>query len=157
MAARKTAARISRKRAIAKLLREPSRGEVVVVVSGAEGAVVRAVRGLGGPLGVRELERGVRGAALALEQTPVADVSEAEAAVLAEGGFEAGSGKGTSAIETSRIEYLRLLSESLSPEQAAARLGVNASRIRQRLGARTLYGIKDGRGWKLPLFQFAGK
>jgi hypothetical protein len=156
MAARRTAARISRKRAIAKLLRGPKGDEVLVVVAGPDGAIARSVHVE--RVGARELERGMRGATLALEAPANrVDLSEAEAEVLALGGFEAGPANAISPTETTRMEHLRLLAESLSPEQAATRLGVNASRIRQRLGARTLYGVKDGRGWKLPLFQFAGK
>ena len=44
--------------------------------------------------------------------------------------------------------------QSLSTEEAAARLGVNSSRVRQRLLARTLYGFKDGAVWRIPSFQF---
>src|SRR5258707_853650 len=53
--------------------------------------------------------------------------------------------------------YKRLLTESLSVEEAAKRLGVDGSRIRQRLAARTLYGIKLDHNWYLPKFQFDGK
>ncbi len=47
-----------------------------------------------------------------------------------------------------------LRKQSLSTAEVAARLGVNPSRIRQRLLARTLYGFKDSAGWWLPEFQF---
>jgi len=53
--------------------------------------------------------------------------------------------------------FAKLLNESLSVHQAAERLGhVNESRVRQRLTASppTLYGIKVGRKWRLPSFQF---
>ncbi len=49
-----------------------------------------------------------------------------------------------------------LREQSLSTAEAAARLGVNPSRIRQRLLARNLYGFKDGPSWWLPEFQFDG-
>ena len=49
-----------------------------------------------------------------------------------------------------------LRQRSLSTTAAAARLGVNQSRVRQRLLARTLYGFKDGANWWVPEFQFAG-
>ncbi len=49
-----------------------------------------------------------------------------------------------------------LREQSLSTTEAAARLGVNSSRIRQRLLARTLYGFKDGGSWRVPEFQFDG-
>jgi hypothetical protein len=51
------------------------------------------------------------------------------------------------------------LHDSYTAEQAADLLGVNASRIRQRLGgpSRTLYGIKPGKEWRIPKFQFEGR
>lgn len=56
-------------------------------------------------------------------------------------------------------EYARLLTDSYSVEEAAAVLGVNGSRIRQRLTAtpRTLFGIKLGKAWRIPKFQFHGR
>jgi hypothetical protein len=53
-------------------------------------------------------------------------------------------------------DYAALLASSLTVPQAARRLDVDGSRIRQRLAARTLYGIKLPAGWRLPAFQFAG-
>jgi hypothetical protein len=50
--------------------------------------------------------------------------------------------------------YQRLRADSLTVEDAAGRLGVNASRVRQRLAERSLYGLKDGNAWRLPAFQF---
>lgn len=50
--------------------------------------------------------------------------------------------------------YQQLRADSLSVEDAAGRLGVNASRVRQRLAERSLYGLKDGNAWRLPAFQF---
>jgi hypothetical protein len=57
------------------------------------------------------------------------------------------------------LEFARLLQSSLSVEQAARVLGVDPSRVRQRLSGdrRTLYGVKEGRAWRVPKFQFAGK
>jgi hypothetical protein len=57
------------------------------------------------------------------------------------------------------LEFAGLLQASLSVEQAAGLLRVNASRIRQRLGGehRSLYGIKQGKTWRVPKFQFVGR
>jgi excisionase family DNA binding protein len=52
------------------------------------------------------------------------------------------------------IEYAVLRLTALTTKEAAERLGVNDSRVRQRLGNRELYGIKAGDEWRLPLFQF---
>lgn len=53
-------------------------------------------------------------------------------------------------------EYADLLRDSYSVEQAAHQLGVNGSRIRQRLTRRprSLYGIRVGKAWRIPRFQF---
>lgn len=51
---------------------------------------------------------------------------------------------------------LELQQQSLTTTQAAARIGVNPSRIRQKLLARALYGFKQEASWWLPKFQFEG-
>jgi hypothetical protein len=50
-------------------------------------------------------------------------------------------------------DYAALLATALTVPDLAARLGVDTSRIRQRLARHTLYGIKDGTSWRIPLFQ----
>ena len=52
-------------------------------------------------------------------------------------------------------EYVAVLASSLTVSEAAQHLGVDGSRVRQRLAAHTLYGIKQPSGWRLPRFQFA--
>ena len=51
--------------------------------------------------------------------------------------------------------YAAVLASALSVPEAAARLGVDPSRVRHRLAERRLYGIRLRRGWRLPSFQFA--
>lgn len=51
-------------------------------------------------------------------------------------------------------EYAALVASAYSVNQAAEILHVEPSRIRQRLAAHTLYGIKDHGNWRLPRFQF---
>ncbi|MCP1169852.1 hypothetical protein [Limimaricola litoreus] len=50
-------------------------------------------------------------------------------------------------------------SGSIPLKAAAARLGVNPSRLRQRIAARTLYALHrpGDRGWVIPAFQFNGE
>ena len=80
-----------------------------------------------------------------------------EAEALSRGGVGPASGQDLRAVEARTDSAYRLLSEaSLSVEEAARRLGVNASRVRQRLGQRSLYGLKEGNAWRLPAFQFQG-
>jgi hypothetical protein len=49
---------------------------------------------------------------------------------------------------------MALLEESLSAAQAAKLLGVDVSRIRQRLRDRSLFGVEHEGTWRLPHFQF---
>ena len=58
-------------------------------------------------------------------------------------------------IARTAFEYAVLRATALTTREAAERLGVNDSRVRQRLGARALHGIKAGDEWRLPVFQFA--
>ena len=82
-------------------------------------------------------------------------ITEAEEQALVQGGVAAVTGEETRIVEArSAAAYQHLRATSLSVEAAARRLGVNASRIRQRLGQRSLYGIKDGNAWIVPAFQF---
>lgn len=87
----------------------------------------------------------------------VAELSEDELALLAGGGMRFDPLPAGSEHPLVRMAalYAALLGSSLSVAQAAALLGVAESRVRQRLGERTLYGIKRPGGWRLPRFQFA--
>jgi hypothetical protein len=87
---------------------------------------------------------------------PRHDLSRSDIALLEQGGFELEPLPldGTHPLIRSAAAYAALVASSLSVSQAATRLRVEDSRIRQRLGARTLYGIKVGSAWRLPRFQF---
>lgn len=65
--------------------------------------------------------------------------------------------RGSDPIARGAVEFARLIQESLSVPAAAQLLGVDESRIRQRLTARppSLYGFIWEKRWKVPLFQFA--
>jgi hypothetical protein len=52
--------------------------------------------------------------------------------------------------------YASLLATSLTSADVAEVLGVDASPVRQRLGTKTLYGVKTEVGWRAPRFQFHG-
>jgi hypothetical protein len=87
---------------------------------------------------------------------PRHELSSSEIALLEQGGFELEPLPldDTHPLIRSAAAYAALVASSLSVSQAAARLHVEDSRIRQRLGTRTLYGIKLRSAWRLPLFQF---
>jgi hypothetical protein len=52
------------------------------------------------------------------------------------------------------VAHAALVGSSLTVNQAAQQLGVDPSRVRQRLQDRTLYGFKQRGEWRLPAFQF---
>lgn len=140
--------------------------EVLVVVVTQHSALIRRSRLPGRTLGARELELQLAGAEAAIAEVarsmPLAagpQLSAAEAAVLDEAGLAEGPADLPSALERSRIELELLVRGSLTIEDAARALGVSTSRIRQRLSPsrRTLYGIKDGRSWRIPKFQFESR
>src|SRR5436309_4234076 len=92
---------------------------------------------------------------------PRADLTKAEAEVLERGGFSlepADLGADDPLVQTA-AEFGALLKESLPTVTAAKRLGVDPSRIRQRLTSQppTLYGVRLESGWVVPEFQFDGK
>lgn len=51
-------------------------------------------------------------------------------------------------------DYVALMSGALTVSEVASRLGVDARRVRQRLAERTVYGIRQSSGWRMPVFQF---
>ena len=86
------------------------------------------------------------------------EMTEAEAAFLREAGVDladfAPRERGANdPLARTAAEYAAILAASLSVPELAARLGVDDSSIRQRLVARRLYGIKLGKGWRIPLFE----
>lgn len=90
-----------------------------------------------------------------------AELSPSEVRALERGGFALDSedlGAKDPLVRTA-AEYAALLTTSLTTAEAAVRLDVEPSRIRQRLTSRppTLYGIRLESGWRIPEFQFDGK
>jgi hypothetical protein len=100
----------------------------------------------------------------ALEHAPASgrgELAEEEKQALDAGGFDrAPLVPGVQdPVARAASEYAKLREESLSAAEAARLLGVEASRIRQRLGGKapTLFGIKVDGDWRLPRFQFVQK
>jgi hypothetical protein len=85
-----------------------------------------------------------------------AELPEAELALLRHGGFDVDGAptSGEDPIARAAAAYSALLETALSIKSVAEALGRNESRVRQRLLERSLIGIRRGRGWLLPLFQF---
>jgi hypothetical protein len=58
-------------------------------------------------------------------------------------------------VQRTRVAFAALLADTLSVDEAAARLGRDPSRIRQRIRDRSLWAIATDGGSRLPRIQFA--
>ena len=87
---------------------------------------------------------------------PVAELTVEEARLLdaTDLAAPADAGAVTAAARDSAALHAQLLATALTVDEVAGHLNVNPSRIRQRIGARELYALRDGHQWRLPLFQF---
>jgi hypothetical protein len=89
---------------------------------------------------------------------PKRDLPEEEVKLLEKGGFRVSPARQGKRDPLARTvaEFAALLKSSLSTAEAAKRLGVDPSRVRQRLTADrpTLYGVRVGAEWVLPELQF---
>lgn len=87
---------------------------------------------------------------------PSATFAPDQLALLAKGGFELDAPDLgiRDPVLRGALEYAALRATALSTKEAATRLGVNDSRVRQRLAERVLYGLEIDDEWRLPIFQF---
>ena len=88
---------------------------------------------------------------------PGKEFSEEEIMALEEGGLDLSPREaGPNPLARTAAKYVALLASALTTKEAAGVLEVGESRVRQRLGEGTLYGVKAGRENRLPAFQFEG-
>jgi hypothetical protein len=136
--------------------------DVVVIVLSTAGALIGRTE-LVRKVPLRALRTILVGAEVAAERLatspPAAEtppLAASEASLLDRAGLT-GAADDTDPLERACIDLELLLRESSSLEEAARELRVSPGRLRQRLSprVRTLYGIKAGRGWRIPRFQFA--
>ena len=126
-------------------------------------ATAEALRRVGLGISPEELDRRVAQAVLSVVPghavaDPRPELTAEERAVLEAGGADLrplGPGEDEPVVRAA-ADYAALLAASLTVPEAARRLGVDGSRVRQRLAARQLYGIRRPTGWLLPLLQFEG-
>jgi hypothetical protein len=87
-----------------------------------------------------------------------AELTAAEVAALERGGLRPSPPREEvdRVLAGSAAELAALLGTAYSVAEAARLLGVHSSRVRHRLAARTLYGVRHAGGWRLPRFQFDG-
>ncbi len=90
---------------------------------------------------------------------PGKEFTEEEIMALKEGGLDLSPRESKpDPLARTAAKYVALLASALTTKEAAEVLEVGESRIRQRLGEGTLYGVKAGRENRFPAFQFeAGK
>ena len=140
--------------------------EVLVLVVSKIGTLVRSMKVHGRVLDARELRLRLAGAETAVDEIvrvprrgAEPQLTTAEASMLDEAGLPEGRRHVPDALERARIELGALVRESLTIDEAAKALGVSTSRLRQRLSPRrrTLYGIREGRSWRIPRFQFESR
>jgi hypothetical protein len=78
-----------------------------------------------------------------------------ELRLLAAGGIDSPAELPLEPLARAYLMFGKLMTDSLSTAEAAELLGVDGARIRQRLGERTLFGVKaPGGEWRLPRLQF---
>ncbi len=79
-----------------------------------------------------------------------------EVGVLESGGFSVDAKLNPAPIAKGAAAYDRLIATSLTVARAAKKLRLSDGRVRQRLLANPaqLYGIRKGKTWRLPAFQF---
>lgn len=92
---------------------------------------------------------------------PPTELTEVEASVLESGGFvlePAKFGDEDDPLTRTSAEYATLLRTGMSAHAFAKRLGMDPSRVRQRLSSEppSLYGIRLDAGWVIPEFQLDG-
>jgi hypothetical protein len=95
---------------------------------------------------------------LGVAAEPERELTEAEHRLLDEGGFPKPQpdeqGSAGNELSMLAVSYAEMCAQALTTKEAARLLQVQPSRIRQRLGERTLFGIEKQDHWILPRFQF---
>lgn len=91
---------------------------------------------------------------------PASDLPEEEVAALREGGVvlegDETARRETGALARTMATYAALIETSPRAAEAAGKLGVDPSRVRQMLASGRLYGFQVKGEWRIPLFQFDG-
>ncbi|WP_345340858.1 DNA-binding protein, partial [Rhodococcus olei] len=85
---------------------------------------------------------------------PASGLSASDAALLDAGGAPQSPVALAAAVADRQARMRELLKSALTVEQAAERLGVSTSRVRQRAGDRSLWSIKRAHRLLLPAIQF---
>lgn len=105
---------------------------------------------------VREAMGAIGSSKSASQNQPAIGLTKNEFDILKSGGFDVEVPSDFKPLAEYAARYQALLNSSLSVSEAAKRLDVSPSRVRQRLLSkpRDLFGIRLDNAWKLPIFQF---
>lgn len=88
---------------------------------------------------------------------PATELNDHDAALLDAAGFPESPLAVAAAVADRQARMRQLTDTALTVEQAAQRLGVSTSRVRQRAGDRSLWAIKVGHRLLLPELQFTDR
>ena len=86
---------------------------------------------------------------------PLRELTEAEREVLINGGVRLDAEPQGDPLAATTAQFAALVSTSLTTKEAAKRLGVPESRVRQMVARRTLYSVLLNSRRRIPAFQFA--
>lgn len=86
---------------------------------------------------------------------PSRELTEAEREVLIEGGVRLNAEPEGDPLAATTAQFAALVSTSLTTKEAALRLGMPESRVRQMIARRTLYSVLLDNRRHIPAFQFA--
>ena len=86
---------------------------------------------------------------------PIRELTDTECEVLVKGGARLDAEPQGDPLAATMIQFAALISTSLTTKEAAQRLGVPESRVRQMVARRTLYGVLLNSRRRIPAFQFA--
>ena len=86
---------------------------------------------------------------------PLRELTEAEREVLINGGVRLDAEPQGDPLAATTAQFAALVSTSLTTKEAAKRLGVPESRVRQMIAQRTLYSVLLNSRRRIPAFQFA--
>ncbi|NLE80662.1 MAG: DNA-binding protein [Rhodococcus sp.] len=111
-----------------------------------------ASEALGTPIDRREMASVLH--CLRMQSHPTAQISNADAELYDDAGFQKDPTAVIGALLTREGAMAALTSSALTVGEAAERLGVGASRIRQRAVERSMWAIKVGHKLVLPAVQF---
>jgi len=85
---------------------------------------------------------------------PTDELTPEEQAVLREGGVHLDATPDRDPLAETAVQYAAIVESSLTTKEAAARMGIPESQVRQMIARRTLYSILLNNRRYIPIFQF---